>query len=163
MQALAQKLDVADFAAGLGGDRIDLSAVLRSISGYQGGNPFAAGYVQLRQQGSDTLLVGMPYADEANAATLMILRGVDAADLLSPATEAALTEKLKTLEATSAGMESSVARLSRSKKSLESEMQALRSENESKLQACRQEPIPLITHKLPVVPTMPALPMLLLH
>lgn len=52
---------------------------------------------------------------------------------------ATLTAKVKELEAASAGTESTIARLSRSKKSLESEMQALRTEHESALLASRQE------------------------
>jgi chromosome segregation ATPase len=52
---------------------------------------------------------------------------------------ATLAAKVKEFEAAAAGTESTVARLNRSKKSLESEMQALRTEHYSALQACRQE------------------------
>lgn len=52
---------------------------------------------------------------------------------------ATLAAKVKELEAAAAGTESTVARLSRSKKSLEGELQAQRIEHESALQACRQE------------------------
>ncbi|HSI95473.1 MAG TPA: hypothetical protein VK938_05230 [Methylophilaceae bacterium] len=52
---------------------------------------------------------------------------------------ATLAAKVKEFEAAAAGTESTVARLNRSKKSLESEMQALRTEHDSALQACRQE------------------------
>jgi Ca2+-binding RTX toxin-like protein len=62
------ELTVTDFAAGTGGDRIDLTYLLyhlRSVSydslggrGYDGGNPFIAGnaFIRLVQSGPDTLL-----------------------------------------------------------------------------------------------------------
>lgn len=62
------ELTVTDFAAGAGGDRIDLTYLLyhlRSVSydslggrGYDGGNPFVAvnGFMRLVQSGPDTLL-----------------------------------------------------------------------------------------------------------
>ena len=55
------KMEIADFATGAGGDRIDMTKQLDSIEGwpmgYSGGNPFAAdnGYFRLVQQGADTL------------------------------------------------------------------------------------------------------------
>jgi Ca2+-binding RTX toxin-like protein len=49
---------VTDFAAGASGDLITLDSLLYLIAGagYQGGNPFAQGFVRLQQQGDDTLL-----------------------------------------------------------------------------------------------------------
>ncbi|PPK39550.1 hypothetical protein CD175_08675 [Pseudomonas laurylsulfatiphila] len=53
---------VTDFAAGVGGDRLDVSALLDYSAadgrGYQGGNPMGAeqGYLRLLQSGADTLL-----------------------------------------------------------------------------------------------------------
>ncbi|MDO9378485.1 MAG: calcium-binding protein, partial [Nocardioidaceae bacterium] len=50
---------VTDFTTGTGGDRIDLATVLSVISttGWDGSaNPFGAGFLQLVQDGSDTLL-----------------------------------------------------------------------------------------------------------
>ncbi len=49
---------VTDFAAGPGGDRIDIADLLIASStlGYAGGNPFAQGFVRLVQSDADTLL-----------------------------------------------------------------------------------------------------------
>jgi Ca2+-binding RTX toxin-like protein len=55
------RIEIADFTAGAGGDRIDLIEQLEASAawpdGYAGGNPFAAdiGYYRLVQQGADTL------------------------------------------------------------------------------------------------------------
>ncbi|WP_085316069.1 calcium-binding protein [Derxia lacustris] len=77
---------VADFAAGAGGDRIDVRYLVGDAGASDGGNPFAAGIGLLRllQHGNDCLLQW----DEDGAAgsqfgwkTVLQLRGVDAADL----------------------------------------------------------------------------------
>lgn len=44
---------VSDFQVGVGGDRLDVSALL-SGAGYTGSNPLGEGYVSFAQQGSDT-------------------------------------------------------------------------------------------------------------
>lgn len=59
---LTGRVRVIDFQAGVGGDRIDVDAQLAHSAsgdnGYTGGNPFdpALGYLQLVQEGADTLL-----------------------------------------------------------------------------------------------------------
>ena len=47
---------ITDFASGAGGDKLDLSAILNSLVGYDGSNPFGTGFLQLPQDGADTLL-----------------------------------------------------------------------------------------------------------
>lgn len=49
---------ITDFATGTSGDRLDLSNWLTSANatGYAGQNPFAAGYIGLRQDGADTIV-----------------------------------------------------------------------------------------------------------
>ena len=49
---------ITDFAAGAGGDILDIDALMTSSTGYNGGNPFdpALGYLRLRTVGADTLL-----------------------------------------------------------------------------------------------------------
>ena len=48
---------VTDFIAGPSGDRISFFNLLSSTVGYAGGNPFgSAGYLQLRQDGLDTVI-----------------------------------------------------------------------------------------------------------
>ncbi|RZT10670.1 Hemolysin-type calcium-binding repeat-containing protein [Duganella sp. CF402] len=49
-------LNVTDFTAGAGGDKIDLMAQLNSNTSYAGGNPFSAanGYLRVVQDGADT-------------------------------------------------------------------------------------------------------------
>ena len=50
-------LIITDFNAGTGGDKLDITDLLQNgASGYDGTNPFAAGYLNLVQSGSDTLL-----------------------------------------------------------------------------------------------------------
>lgn len=79
-------LTITDFAAGVGGDHIDLSDLLmysaREGLGYVGGNPFAAGneFLRLFQSGADTLL---QYDEDGGAGssygwhTVATLRNVD--------------------------------------------------------------------------------------
>jgi hypothetical protein len=49
---------ITDFATGAGGDRLDLSNwfTMASTAGYTGQNPFAGGYIDLRQDGADTIV-----------------------------------------------------------------------------------------------------------
>jgi Ca2+-binding RTX toxin-like protein len=47
---------VTDFTAGAGGDLVDLTLPLSHASDYGGGDPFAQGYFQAVQDGSDTLV-----------------------------------------------------------------------------------------------------------
>jgi Ca2+-binding RTX toxin-like protein len=76
-------LGVADFAAGDGGDVVELEGALWNTS-YKGGNPFALGFVRLLQDGADTLLqVDRDGAAGAASsfATLVRLSGVTAGSL----------------------------------------------------------------------------------
>ncbi len=80
---------VTDFTAGVGGDRIDVTALLTFYSlGYTGGDPFSVtnGYLRLVQSGTDTLL----QYDEDGAAgtaytfhTAIALQGVTATAITS--------------------------------------------------------------------------------
>jgi Ca2+-binding RTX toxin-like protein len=81
---------VTDFAAGAGGDRIDVSRLLDHSAaegrGYSGGNPFApdAGYLRLLQDGTDTLLQYDEDGAQGGAfiwRTAMTMTGVTALDL----------------------------------------------------------------------------------
>jgi Ca2+-binding RTX toxin-like protein len=74
---------VLDFAAGPGGDIIDVAAALASIGSYLNGNPFASGQLRLVQDGSDTLLVLPPVPNNYPSAqyTLLRLVGIDKATL----------------------------------------------------------------------------------
>ncbi|MGE0332005.1 MAG: hypothetical protein AB7P37_15105, partial [Ramlibacter sp.] len=47
---------ILDFTAGAGGDQLDLSFVIGSLTNYAGGNPFATGHLQLLQVGPDTVV-----------------------------------------------------------------------------------------------------------
>ena len=47
---------ITDFAAGDGGDVLDLSQLLSSMQDYSGPNPFASGHIRAFQSGADTLL-----------------------------------------------------------------------------------------------------------
>ncbi len=69
---------IGDFAAGAGGDRIDLAALL--ASDYDG-NPFISGDVRLWQSGADTLLQLRDPGAPGRYLTLLTLAGVDAASL----------------------------------------------------------------------------------
>jgi Ca2+-binding RTX toxin-like protein len=74
---------VSDFAAGAGGDQIDLSAILQR-TGYTGGNPFSAdsAYVRLVQLGADTLVQINPAADGNDGyATVLTLQNIDKSTL----------------------------------------------------------------------------------
>jgi Ca2+-binding RTX toxin-like protein len=75
--AYRSKLVITDFAAGTGGDVLDISALLD-----QNGNPFALGYLRLLQKGARTLLQwrNPEYADN-EWATVARLRHMDAATL----------------------------------------------------------------------------------
>lgn len=84
---------IADFAAGTGGDLIDITAMLAETSAYRGGNPFSDWLlVRVIQQGSDALVVydfdgaGGSY-DYFTIATLegVTASTVTAANFLSPA------------------------------------------------------------------------------
>ncbi|WP_343733063.1 type I secretion C-terminal target domain-containing protein [Duganella sp.] len=70
---------VSDFAAGAGGDLIDLSEILQRTN-YAGGNPFSAGnaYVRLVQLGADTLVQISPATDGNNGyVTVLTLQNID--------------------------------------------------------------------------------------
>ncbi|WP_028311502.1 calcium-binding protein [Derxia gummosa] len=76
--ALGQPAVITDFAAGAGGDRLDLMPLLDAAApGYAGGNPFG-GWLRLVARGDDTLLQldvdGA--AGPARWATQLVLRGV---------------------------------------------------------------------------------------
>ena len=47
---------ITDFAAGAGGDVIDVTYLLRYLAGYSGPNPFGTGHLLVQQSGADTLL-----------------------------------------------------------------------------------------------------------
>ena len=47
---------VTDFLAGALGDRLVFAGMLSGAAGYGGTNPFGTGYLQLRQDGTDTLI-----------------------------------------------------------------------------------------------------------
>ncbi len=56
-------LVVTDFTTGAGGDRLDVDAMIGSLPGFDGSNPFLSGRMTLVQQGADTWLevnVGYP-------------------------------------------------------------------------------------------------------
>jgi Ca2+-binding RTX toxin-like protein len=68
-------LSVGDFAAGAGGDQVDLTKIL-GVTGYTGGNPFSAelGYARLTQSGADTLVqIKVGGAASANGAFYTVL------------------------------------------------------------------------------------------
>ncbi|GGY37998.1 beta strand repeat-containing protein [Pseudoduganella albidiflava] len=87
---------VTDFAAGAGGDRIDITELLEqsaSNGDYSGGNPFAAdqGFLRLVQDGADTLLqFDSDGASGLNATyhTVLTLLNVKAAEMVSNVAEA---------------------------------------------------------------------------
>src|SRR5450830_1658113 len=76
---------VTDFRSGTGGDRIDISAALRDTYYfiYIGGNPFAGGFLNLVQEGTDTLLCWDKYGLGTEVRTLLRLTNVEAASLTS--------------------------------------------------------------------------------
>ncbi len=75
---------VMDFTAGPGGDVLDLADVLLYATGYNGTDPFTAGYVQVVDDGSGNTLVQIdPDGSGSNFGfnTALILKGVDASTL----------------------------------------------------------------------------------
>ncbi|HEV2746462.1 MAG TPA: type I secretion C-terminal target domain-containing protein [Allosphingosinicella sp.] len=76
--------EIIDFAPGDAGDVIAIDAVLNHLEGYaSGSNPFRGGFLQLVQEGSDTLLTvdADGAAGAAAAQSVLILRGVAASSL----------------------------------------------------------------------------------
>jgi Ca2+-binding RTX toxin-like protein len=80
--ALAE-VTITDFAAGAGGDRLDLDKLLEGLAEagkYSGGNPFTAGVLRLVQSDADTLVqVNSPY--DSKVLTPFILKNVAVASL----------------------------------------------------------------------------------
>ena len=77
-------LTVTDFAAGTGGDRIDIGNILAYSSGYTGGtDPFAGGFLRLHQNGTDTEFQWDQdgAANGQNFTTLILLKNVTAGAL----------------------------------------------------------------------------------
>lgn len=79
----ASGVHITDFAAGAGGDVINLENPLNLIyySGYRGGNPFAQGYLRVQQQGADTVLQMIKAAGSSEYLTLLVLDNVTASAL----------------------------------------------------------------------------------
>lgn len=79
------KLLITDFAAGAGGDVLDVASLLDQSTGYEGGNPFNASlsYMRFKTNGSDTLLQwdrdGM--ATSYDWKTVVSLKNTNSADL----------------------------------------------------------------------------------
>lgn len=65
---------IDDFAAGPGGDILDVRELLPSLADYQGGNPFDSGDLRLVQAGTDTLLQVRTADDYATVVTLKNLQ-----------------------------------------------------------------------------------------
>jgi Ca2+-binding RTX toxin-like protein len=85
-QSQKYSLNVTDFSAGAGGDKIDLMPAIVSMTAYTGGNPFAAGngYARLLQSGADTLVQLGYYGDSSGNnpyATVLTLKNVLASTL----------------------------------------------------------------------------------
>jgi Ca2+-binding RTX toxin-like protein len=74
---------ITDFAAGVGGDVLDYSSLMGWFSGFSGGDPFAAGYVRVVQQGADTLFQVDTNGGGDSFLTVFILNGVQAANLVA--------------------------------------------------------------------------------
>lgn len=69
-----QMITVQDFAAGDAGDRIDLTGLLPDLTGLDGANPFAAGYLRLTASGADTLLQVNVDGQGSDWSTLVLFR-----------------------------------------------------------------------------------------
>jgi Ca2+-binding RTX toxin-like protein len=81
----AKSTEITDFSAGTGGDVLDIKDLLQNAAtGYDGTNPFAAGYLKLEQSGLDTL-VRFDADGSAGAAnefvTVAVLKNVNASAL----------------------------------------------------------------------------------
>ncbi|MDN4054032.1 calcium-binding protein, partial [Massilia sp. YIM B02763] len=76
-------MTVTDFTVGSGGDRIELGGITGYLSGYAGGDPFAAGFLHLVQNGADTELQWDRTGPSDGVAwnTLFVLKGVTASSL----------------------------------------------------------------------------------
>jgi Ca2+-binding RTX toxin-like protein len=72
-----------DFEAGAGGDLVDVQDILSFK--FKGGDPFAQGFLRLRQSGADTLLQwdSDGKANGANWVSTLVMRNVNAADISS--------------------------------------------------------------------------------
>jgi Ca2+-binding RTX toxin-like protein len=83
----AKPTEITDFSAGTSGDVLDIKDLLQNAAtGYDGTNPFAAGYLKLEQSGLDTLVRfdADGSAGTASAPVLVaILRNVDKASLVA--------------------------------------------------------------------------------
>jgi hypothetical protein len=78
------KLVVTDFAAGSGGDVLDINSVLSNLIGWDGStNPFATGFLRLVQNGSDTDLQWDPDSATGGVVwtTFVTLQNVTASSL----------------------------------------------------------------------------------
>ena len=71
---------VTDFAAGTGGDTMDISALLASF-GYAGADAFGDGYVRTSQSGLDTLVQIDADGGGDGYSTLATLQNIDETDL----------------------------------------------------------------------------------
>ncbi|SDC82621.1 DUF4214 domain-containing protein [Belnapia rosea] len=77
---------VLDFAAGAGGDRLDLGLLLTSglLTGYERSNPFgASGYLWLRQVGADAVIELDADGGANDFVPMVVLRGVAASALVA--------------------------------------------------------------------------------
>lgn len=79
---------IADFQAGPGGDKLDVTRLMWAASGYTGGNPFAAdaGYLRLVQAGADLLLqmdVDSTWSGPADFVTVAILKDTQRESLVA--------------------------------------------------------------------------------
>ena len=72
---------VADFAAGLGGDVINVLSVASEYFGDGSRNPFTSGYLRLLQSGADTVLQFSAGATGTNWTDVLRLQGVTASSL----------------------------------------------------------------------------------
>ena len=78
----AGTVTVNDFTAGAGGDVLDFSNIVWSVSNYNGENPFTTGHVRVVQSGGDTLVqYDSDGAGPADFITALVLKNVDASAL----------------------------------------------------------------------------------